>query len=147
MTTTWIRPVQLTLGAVALCMASWASAQTAAPADSAAPAAATAEKAPGKAKHHMGKHQHRHHKGEHAKHSKDPATREAAAVREQERHGGMGSKDSMDQYQRNAMARCEVFKTPEDRHACAERVRQSGDGSVQGGGILREYTQEVRVPQ
>jgi len=145
MTTTWIRPVQLTLGAAALCMASWATAQTAAPADSAAPAAAT-EKAPAKPLHRMDK-KPRPHQGSHAPRAADPAQREAAAARAQERRGGLGSSDSTDQYQRNALARCEVFKTPEDRNACAERVRQPGDGSVQGGGILREYTQQVLVPQ
>lgn len=143
MTTTWIRPVQLTLGAAALCMASWATAQTAAPAAGAAPAATTTEMAPPMGKHHTGKPQNRHHKAGNS--HKDPAHREAAAVRQQERQGDMGHMGHMDQYQRNALARCEVFKTPEDRHACMERVRQPGSGSVEGGGILREYTQEIRV--
>ena len=46
-------------------------------------------------------------------------------------------------YERNALARCEVFKTPEGRDACAERLRQAPQGSVQGGGVLREYSYEV----
>ena len=46
------------------------------------------------------------------------------------------------------MQRCAVFKTPEDRRACAERVRQPSavDGSVSGGGELREYSYQVELP-
>lgn len=46
-------------------------------------------------------------------------------------------------YQRNALARCEVFKAQEDRSACVERMRQTPQGSVQGGGLLWEYSYEV----
>ena len=46
-------------------------------------------------------------------------------------------------YQRNASARCDIFKTPEDRSACAKRLQQAPQGSVQGGGVLREYSYEV----
>jgi hypothetical protein len=51
-------------------------------------------------------------------------------------------------YAQNAVQRCAVFKTPEDRRACAERVRQPSavDGSVSGGGELREYSYQVQVP-
>lgn len=141
MTQSWIRHTQLCLGAVALSMASWAGAQTAAPADAPPPPPPHAKH--DKPKHHgHKKHHHKHHYDR-----KDPAQREAAAARDQARRGGMGHHESLDQYQRNALARCEVFKTPEDRHACAERVRQPGQGSVEGGGIIREYTQQVRVPQ
>lgn len=48
-------------------------------------------------------------------------------------------------YERNAMARCEVFKMQEERKACMDRMRQSPQGSVQGGGLLREYSYEVPV--
>lgn len=49
--------------------------------------------------------------------------------------------------ERNALRRCEVFKTDDDRRACVERVRQPQiSGSVQGGGVIREYTQTVQVP-
>lgn len=159
MTKTWIRSLQLGLGAVALCSLSLVQAQSAAPAEGAAPpppAAAHAKPKHHAGKHHTGKqhtgkgHHHPHHPKGAAKHGhdrNDPAQREAAAAREQSRNGGLGRNESMDQYQRNALARCDVFKNDADRNSCAERVRQPGDGSVQGGGILREYTEEVRVPQ
>ena len=46
-------------------------------------------------------------------------------------------------YERNAFARCEVFKVPEDRAACVKRLQQMPQGSVEGGGLLREYSYEV----
>lgn len=159
MNNTWIRPVQLGLGALALSMASWASAQTVAPAE--APAAApanAAEVAP--AKPHAGKHHHKgkdHHKGKHHRHHgnkaqhhdyKDPAAREAAAARDEARRGRLGNNAPEDQFQRNALARCDVFKVELDRQACAERVRGGQvSGSVEGGGTITEYTQQVTVPR
>lgn len=51
---------------------------------------------------------------------------------------------SPDDYGRNATARCSVFKTQEDQRACVERVRQPvAEGSVSGGGVLREYSYTV----
>ena len=50
---------------------------------------------------------------------------------------------TMTDYQRNAFARCDVFKTPEDRKACMERLRQTPQGSVQEGGLLWEYSYQV----
>ena len=50
---------------------------------------------------------------------------------------------STSDYERNALARCEVFKEREDRQACVERMRQTPQGSVQGGGLLREYSYQV----
>ena len=149
MTHTWIRPVQLGLGALALSMAGWAAAQTPAPAD--APPAAAVEK-PAKP-HHAGKH-HRHHEGEKAHHGdkahhhKDPASRESAAARDEARRGKLDSKAPEDQLQRNALARCDVFKNDLDRQACSERVRNGQvSGSVEGGGTITEYTQQVPVPR
>lgn len=144
MTHTWIRPVQLGLGALALSMASWATAQTAAPAE--ALAAPAAEKAP--AKPHAGKHHRPHHKGDKARRGghRDPAAHEAAAARDEARRGRLDSNGSEDQFQRNATARCEVFKVDLDRQACVERVRGGQvSGSVQGGGTITEYTQQVPV--
>ena len=46
-------------------------------------------------------------------------------------------------YERNAMARCEAFKTPDERKACRERMRQTPQGSVQDGGLLWEYSYQV----
>lgn len=140
MTMTWIRPVQLGLGAVALCMASWAGAQTAAPADGAAPPPA----APMAHKH---KHSGKHH-GEKAKHHKkhaDPAQREAAAAREDARQGKT-PRTQEEQLRHNAVARCDVFKSEGDRHACVERVRNGQvSGSVKDGGTITEYTEQVPV--
>ena len=147
MTTTWIRPVQLSLGAVALCIASWAGAQTAAPADGAAPAPAAPAAAAAKHKQHTGKHHHRHHQGEKGKKHADrtdPAQREAAAAREESRRSTPRTQD--EQLQRNALARCDVFKGESDRHACVERVRNGQvSGSVKDGGTITEFTQQVPV--
>ncbi len=47
-------------------------------------------------------------------------------------------------FERNAMARCEAFTATEDRRSCMERTRQpTAGGSVSGGGVLREYTETV----
>ena len=147
MTHTWIRPVQLGLGALALSMAGWASAQTAAPAEApaAAPAAPAAAKAP--AKPHAGKHHRPHHRGDKAHRGhRDPAAHEAAAARDEARRGKLDSKAPEDQLQRNALARCDVFKADLDRQACSERVRNGQvSGSVEGGGTITEYTQQVPV--
>lgn len=146
MTMTWIRPVQLSLGAVALCMASWAGAQTAAPADGAAPPPPANVAPKPKAKHAGAKHHGQHH-GEKAKHHKkhaDPAQREAAAVREESRNGKPAPRTQEEQLQRNALARCDVFKSDSDRQACSERVRNGQvSGSVKDGGTITEYTQQV----
>jgi hypothetical protein len=49
----------------------------------------------------------------------------------------------------NARARCNVFKTDDDRKACLARV--SGDatvsGSVAAGGVLRQYTEVIPPPE
>ncbi|NMM80919.1 hypothetical protein B2J86_08285 [Acidovorax sp. SRB_14] len=54
-------------------------------------------------------------------------------------------RSSMTDYERNALARCDVFKTQDDRRACVERMHQPAQGSVSGGGLLREYTYEEPV--
>lgn len=46
-------------------------------------------------------------------------------------------------YERNALARCDAFKAREDHRACVERMQQPAQGSVMGGGVLREYSYEV----
>ena len=128
-----IRTLQMALGAAALTVAGFASAQQ-------------ATDAPAPAKPVMTKHHHHHHKNHNR--SADPAAREAAAAREEARRGRLGDGQSANQYERNAFARCQVFKTDVDRHACAERVKQGAvSGSVEGGGILRESTVQVPVNQ
>jgi hypothetical protein len=51
-------------------------------------------------------------------------------------------------YTLNSVQRCSVFKTPEDRRACLDRMQKptSVQGSVDGGGELREYTYQVQMP-
>ena len=46
-------------------------------------------------------------------------------------------------YERNALSRCDNFKMQEQKNACLQRMRQAPQGSVQGGGLLREYSYEV----
>lgn len=137
MTNSAIRRMQFALGAMALMMAGWASAQaadTAAPAP--APEAAAAKPAPQQHKRQHNR-QHRY---------SSPAAHEAAAAREEARRGRLGNGQSEGQYERNALARCDVFKTELDREACVGRVRSGQtSGSVEGGGTLREYTQQVPV--
>ncbi|MBB1649413.1 MULTISPECIES: hypothetical protein [Delftia] len=144
----WIRPLQLCIGAAVLGMAGLATAQPGPGPDGAPPPPPpAAEKA--KPHHHHKKHadQHTDHKGP-AKRGydrRDPDQHEAAAVKEQSRRGGV---QSGDHFQRNAVARCDVFKNEGDRRSCVERVKDGQvSGSVEGGGVLREYTEQVPVRQ
>ena len=75
--------------------------------------------------------------------SRAPCLREVAAAAQAARNGQLTSPGS-NTYESNAMARCEVFKTPQDRSDCQARVRsQTVSGSVEGGGVLREATTMV----
>jgi hypothetical protein len=129
---------RLGLCVVALAGATLAQAQTAAP-------AAAAPHHPAKAPHHRAM---PHHGTQGA--AMSPQQREAAAVAAEQRRGqgpvnppGMG----MDELQRNAVRRCDIFKTELDRSACVARVQQPQlSGSVEGGGVIREYTQTIEVP-
>jgi len=71
--------------------------------------------------------------------NQDVATcrREARNALAEARRGGLN--DAADQYQQNALRRCAVQKG-DDRTACEARMRGEGrvEGSVSGGGILRE---------
>jgi hypothetical protein len=51
-----------------------------------------------------------------------------------------GVLDTSGDLQANAMARCEVFSSAEDKAACQARVKGMGnaEGSVAGGGMIRE---------
>lgn len=137
-----MRTLQLALGAVVLTAAGFASAQAPAVATDAAqdatkPAAAVVKKHGHKHRHHH----HHHHDGK-------PASREAAAARAEAQRGRLDNGQGANQYERNAFARCEVFKTDIDRQACVGRVKSgSATGSVQDGGILREGTIQVPVGQ
>ncbi|WP_200843890.1 hypothetical protein [Pantoea sp. 18069] len=96
------------------------------------------------------KRDHRGHKGERHQGQRgryaSPHDHEAAAVRAEERAGRMPRDQDMDQYQRNALARCDAFREADDRRSCVERVRSAEvSGSVRDGGVLREYTEQVPV--
>lgn len=146
----WTPSWRLGLCMVALAGASLAQAQTAAPAS--APAAPTPGAHHPAAPHHPAKAPHHrampHHGGQGT--AMSPQQREAAAVAAEQRRGqgpvnppGMG----MDELQRNALRRCDIFKTELDRSACVARVQQPQlSGSVEGGGVIREYTQTIEVP-
>lgn len=135
----WNTSVRMSLCAFAVMGATWAQAQT---------PAAPAPQAPHPAHADAHKHQAKKHHKAHAPHGKyaSPAQHEAAAVAG-ERHQGKAAQANGSNYERNALNRCEIFKAPEDRSACVERVRQPQiSGSVEGGGWIREYTQTVQVP-
>ncbi len=157
----WSRSLQMSLCAAAVCALGAVHAQTPPPPPLgvATPPAGTQTPVPppppgaaehdGKKPHHM-KRDHRGPKGErhHGQRGKyaNPHEHEAAAVRAEERAGRMPRGQDMDQYQRNALARCDAFRDPEDKRSCTERVGSSDvSGSVRDGGVLREYTEQVPV--
>ena len=134
-----MRILQLALGAAVLTAAGFANAQTPAAPEAAQDAAKPAAAA-------MKKQAHKHHR--HHRHDANPAAREVAAAKAEAQRGRLDDGKGPDQYERNAFARCAVFKTDIDRQACAERVKQGAvSGSVKEGGILRESTVEVPVNQ
>lgn len=59
-----------------------------------------------------------------------------------------GVLDTQGNLQANAMARCDVFTASEDKAACQARILGYGsvDGSVAGGGLVREV-ETVTLPQ
>lgn len=161
MTHSWSTSLRAIACAASLCAVMGVQAQTTpAPADvppPAAPAQVAPPPPPGHPEikhdaHHPKHHKPKHHRkaqrhGGSASKYATPHQHEAAAVQD-ERRRGMGPANpggaEMTAFQHNALKRCDVFKSEEDRHACVERVRQGSiSGSVSGGGILREYTQTV----
>ncbi|MOA09586.1 hypothetical protein D3C78_1294270 [compost metagenome] len=152
MSSNWTRSLKLSLCAAAVCALGAVGAQTMPPASSAEPSPAPAAQpstpsAAPQAKPQESKKspQKTRKSGQRGKYA-TPQAHEAAAVRAEERAGRMPRGETMDQYQRNAQARCEAFREPEDRNSCVERVRSAAvSGSVQGGGVLRELTEEVPV--
>ena len=74
--------------------------------------------------------------------------KEAGAAQGEARAGRLDDRAAAS-YRQNAMERCRVLPTS-DRDACVARIDGTGrvTGSVEGGGILREYVQrEVGTPQ
>ncbi|SDM73800.1 hypothetical protein SAMN05428957_1143 [Oryzisolibacter propanilivorax] len=79
--------------------------------------------------------------------SRAPCMREMGAAAQAARTGDLTSPGE-NTYERNAMARCEVFKTQQDQSDCRARLSgQPVSGSVQGGGVLREATTMVPAPR
>ena len=76
--------------------------------------------------------------------SQDQATcmREAVNARDAALHGELDQGNAS--YRRNAQARCDVL-TGDDRLDCIARMSGEGriSGSVEGGGLLREYIKTV----
>lgn len=145
----WTSAMRVSLCAAALLGASLVQAQTPPPAAAPAEHPHAAPHKPMHKPHHGPKARHhkappKHHAG--PGHHGSPQEHEAAAVRQVERSGRRPEQHGGEtEFQRNALARCSVFKAQEDRHACEQRVRAPGSGTVEGGGILREYTQTVPV--
>ena len=73
--------------------------------------------------------------------SRSACEREAGAAAQAARSGGLSSADA-GTYERNALARCDAFQTPQDKAECQARMgsRATVGGSVEGGGLLRELT-------
>jgi len=75
-----------------------------------------------------------------------PSDREAAAAAQAKRQGKLPTKGD-EQYQKNALARCERQPAGTAREACEKRVLGTGDtttrGSVEGGGKVRTNTMQV----
>ena len=75
----------------------------------------------------------------------DSGAYEAVAARQADKQGQLTT-DSPEQLARNAVARCSVFKTDEDKRACVDRsTTGQGSGSVESGGVLTEYSYSVPV--
>ena len=76
--------------------------------------------------------------------------REAGAARLEAARGGLTSAPD---YRANALARCGLQQQPDDRAACEARVLGSSgnstasvDGSVMGGGVIRESVTTIVMP-
>jgi hypothetical protein len=69
--------------------------------------------------------------------------KEAGAAQGEARAGRLADRDAS--YRQNALERCRVLPVS-DREACVGRIDGSGrvSGSVEGGGVIREYTQRIQ---
>ena len=77
--------------------------------------------------------------------ARDDCTKEARNAHADKARGVLDTQGSL---QSNAMGRCDVFQSGEDRAACQARVLGMGpvDGSVAAGGLLRE-SETVVLPR
>lgn len=75
---------------------------------------------------------------------REACLREAAAARDAAKHDQLSEEQR--NYEKNALARCDALPEAE-RDACRRRARNEGEtsGSVEGGGVLREY-REITLP-
>ena len=84
----------------------------------------------------------------HINQDKAACVREAGAAAQAARQGGLTSASDAT-YRQNALARCQL-QPPEERTACEQRITGAGqttiDGSVLGGGAIRETVTTVPVP-
>lgn len=78
--------------------------------------------------------------------SRAPCIREMGAAAQAAREHQLIS-DSAATYEHNALARCSVFKNPQDKADCVKRMGPQAkvSGSVEGGGILREEVDTYTV--
>lgn len=78
-----------------------------------------------------------------------PSEREAAAAAQAKRQGKLPTQGD-EQYQQNALKRCDRQPEGTARDACVKRVTGAGDtttrGSVEGGGKMRTNTMQVPAP-
>ncbi|WCM93602.1 hypothetical protein M5C99_02375 [Acidovorax sp. NCPPB 2350] len=82
--------------------------------------------------------------------SRETCLREAGAALQAARAGQLAEQGAAnaDAYARNGVQRCDVFKEEQDRKACVARVNSGmTEGSVGGGGVLREAVTQVQLPQ
>jgi hypothetical protein len=81
----------------------------------------------------------------HTQQSQADCLKEARNAQADKRRGVL---DTAGDLQANAMQRCQVFQSGEDKAACQARIMGMGniDGSVAGGGLLRE-SETVVMPQ
>jgi hypothetical protein len=74
--------------------------------------------------------------------------REAGAARYEAQRGGLTSAPPTS-YEQNALARC-ALQPPAERSACEARMRGTGttsvEGSVLGGGLIRETVTPIPAP-
>lgn len=77
--------------------------------------------------------------------SKATCLREAGAALNAARNGKLRTGPSPD-YRQNALSRCQVLP-PADRPSCEAMIREgTTQGSVESGGIYREYRETVPAP-
>ena len=77
--------------------------------------------------------------------SREACLREAGAVRQDALRGKIGDNTTPGDWRRNALARCQAHQDAFDRSQCERRMMGEGQaqGSVEGGGLLREITTTI----